>query len=574
MTFRAKPVVKRSGRFDRDGGDRRTLLVNLGFTAAIVLSLLILVGYAAWAWWDDHNGTAATVNGVSLTKDDGRARYAIEKFRLDYTEARIRTLEQLGRISGSVAAQQLSFLEQRRQSLALIALGRMVDIELQRQLAEGEGITVTDAEVDAQFLKERTFTAERHGWLIELAPEDDPETGEPGDVQKEAAREKAEKALADLRAGKPWDEIAKQVSISVTAPQAGDLGWLDAEAGLDEAFVEALFGVTLNTPTAVVEGEDGVFRIGRVTEEAPEEIDTTYEARLAEAEIELADYLLAVRADVVRQKLDDMVVAELSAPGPQRHVLQIFLPEGTPTPDGVKVRHILFAPKDDPGGAATLPDTDPAWKVAEDEAKAAYETLREDISKFDEMARELSDEGSATQTGGKLPFYSPTSPIDNEFAAAIFAGGLEPDELLAPVKTSFGWHVIQFLRPYGDGDVAWLAEVRADAEAGTDFADLARIQGDGEEASEGGDIGWIAEGTLGDLKEAPIFTTSIGGLSAVTAVPGDGTYLWKVLEEEVREPTEEQIAAFKATGFDEWYAERYAEADIETDSTAASVFAP
>jgi len=411
MTFRAKPIVKRSGRFDRGGDDRRTLLVNLAFTGAIALSLLILVGYAVWAWWDDHNGTAATINGVALTKDDGRARYAVEKFRLDYTEARIRTLQTLGRIPDSVAAQQLSFLEQRRQTLALIALGRMVDLELQRQLAEREGITVTDADVDAQFLKERTFIAERHGWLIEVAPEADPETGEPGEAQKTAAREKAEEALSDLRAGKTWDEIAKTVSTSSSAPQAGDLGWLDAEAGLDEAFVDALFAVALDTPTAVLEGEDGVFRIGRVTEEAPEEIDTTYEARLAEAEIELADYLLAVRGDVIRQKLDDMVVAELSAPGPQRHVLQIFLPTGTPTPDGVKVRHILFSPKDDPGGAATLPDTDPAWKVAEDEAKAAYETLRKDISKFDEMARTTSDEGSASQTGGRLPFYSPTTPI-------------------------------------------------------------------------------------------------------------------------------------------------------------------
>src|SRR3972149_11954613 len=117
MTFRAKPGVRRSGRFDRGGDDRRTLLVNLAFTGAIALSLLILVGYAVWAWWDDHNGTAATVNGVSLTKDDGRARYAVEKFRLDYTEARIRTLQTLGRIPDSVAAQQLSFLEQRRQPL-------------------------------------------------------------------------------------------------------------------------------------------------------------------------------------------------------------------------------------------------------------------------------------------------------------------------------------------------------------------------------------------------------------------------------------------------------------------------
>ena len=74
MTFRARPVGSRPSR--SDGGDRRTLLVNAGFVGAIVLSLGILVGYAAWSFWDDHNGTAASVNGVVLTKDDLRARFA------------------------------------------------------------------------------------------------------------------------------------------------------------------------------------------------------------------------------------------------------------------------------------------------------------------------------------------------------------------------------------------------------------------------------------------------------------------------------------------------------------------
>ncbi len=570
MTFRARPVGSRSSRPDRGGDERRSLLVNVGFIGAIVLSLLILVGYAVWSYWDAHNGTAASVNGVVLTKDDLRARFDVERFRIDYTEARLRELELLGRISEAQAAQQIEFLRQRRETLPLIALGRLVDAELQAQLAAEGGIGVSEADVDARFLEERTITEERHAWLIELTPEDDPETGEPGEDEKAAARKKADEALAAIRAGKPWDDVAKEVSTSSTAPQAGDLGWLDREASLDEPFMAAVFGVAIGEPTAVIEGEDGVYRIGRVTELDPERLDTTYESRLAASGIDLAVYRLAVKADVVRERLDAKIVADLSQASAQRHVLQIFLAETTPVPDGVKVRHILFSPKDDPSGAAELPAGDPAWKVAEDEARAAHEALKHDLSKFDEMARTTSDEGSAKQTGGKQPFYSPTSAIDNLFAAAILAPGLKPDQLLEPLKTSFGWHVIQIIRPYGEGNEVWLRGLRDRILRGADFARLARDQGEGDEARRDGDIDWVAQKVLPDLKEGPIFEATVGGVTEVVVIPGEGAYLWKVLAEEVREPTKEQIATYEANAFSDWYAERYAEADITTVNAAAS----
>ena len=570
MTLRAKPVGRRSGRFDRDGGDRRTFLVNLGFTLAIVLSLLILVGYAAWSFWDDHNGAAATINGVTLTKDDLRERFRVEAFRLNYTEARIETLKTLGRLSEAQAAQQLAFLAQRKETLGPISLGRMVDIELQSQLARDAGINVTDADVEAQFLKEKTMLEERHIWVIEIAPENDPATGEPGAPQKATARGKAEGALAQLRAGTSWDEVAKSVSTAASAPQAGDLGWAERNVGLDEAFLDAVFAVAIDAPTAVVDGADGILRVGRATEIAPEQLDETYEAQIEEAGMTLAEYRAAVRADVVREKLNDKVVADLSKPSLQRHVLQIYLPEVAPSPDGVKVRHILFSPKDDPAGAGSLPKDDPAWRAAEDEARAAYETLKDDISRFDDMARTLSDEGSASQTGGKQPFYSPTSAIDPAFAFAIFQERLTPGRLLVPVETSFGWHVIQVLRPYGDGDEAWLKGIRQQILDGSDFGSLARDQGEGPEAADKGDLEWVARETLDDLKEEAIFGAAVGGVTEVLNMPQDGIYLWKVVAEEVRKPTEDQIAIFESNGFENWYAARYEEADVDAEPSAAS----
>ena len=56
------------------------------------------------------------------------------------------------------------------------------------------------------------------------------------------------------------------MSTSGNAPQAGDLGWLAKESGYDTAFMDAVFAVAQNATTDIVEGDDGVFRIGRYTE--------------------------------------------------------------------------------------------------------------------------------------------------------------------------------------------------------------------------------------------------------------------------------------------------------------------
>lgn len=570
MTLRAKPVVRGPGRSGWNSGDRRTTLLNLGFVIAIAISAVILVGYAAWSWYDDHFGAAATVNGKTITNDDLRTRFEIESYRITYTENRLRTLHNAGRITDAQLDSQLQFLTQRRNSLGPITLQRLIDVTLQEMLAGEEGVTVTDADVDAQLLKEATTEEERHGWVIEVEPQNDEETGEPGTAEKNAAKAKAEAALAQLRAGKSWDEIAETVSTASSAAQNGDLGWLQLESGYDEAFSEALFEAEVDAPTDVIEGADGIYRIGRVTEVAAETVDTAYQAKIEQAEIDLADYRAAVRGDVVREKLDEKIVADLSQPSAQRHVLQIYLAEGTETPDGVKVRHILYSPNDDPSKAKDADDA--AWAAAEAEAKAAYEELKDDPTTFDELARTESDETSAKSTGGKQPFYTPTSAIDSEFAKAIFAEGLEPGELLPPFRTAFGWHIVQFMRPYGDGPEAWMDELRTQATAAdADFEQLALDQGEGDEAKDGGDIGWVARGELGDLKEEPIFTTAIGGVTEVVPIEGDGVYLFKVLAEETREPTDEQIAIFESSGFQNWYSAKRAAAEIKTPDSPSTV---
>ena len=90
----------------------------------------------------------------------------------------------------------------------------------------------------------------------------------PTEAEKASAKAKAEAALKDIQGGKSWEDVAKTVSTDAsTAPQSGDLGWVQAnDTRFDEAFIKAAFAAAVNTPTAVVEGTDGTYRIGRVTE--------------------------------------------------------------------------------------------------------------------------------------------------------------------------------------------------------------------------------------------------------------------------------------------------------------------
>jgi len=561
MTFRARPVARRSGRPGWDPGARRTTLINAGFAGAIIVSILILLGYAGWTWYQGHFGTAATVDGAVITNDDVRARLKIENFRIDYTEAQVRASFAAGHISQDVESQQLQYLDQTRSSVTSIALEKLIDISLQAKRANDAGLAVTDADVQAELTKEKTTPEQRHVWMIEVEPATDPTTGQVTDATKAAAKAKADQALADLKAGKTWDDTAKADSTAASAPQAGDLGWIMADSGYDAKFMTAVFAAPQNQPTDVVLGDDGTYRIGRVTEVDPSSVDGSFDTKLDAAGITSDQYLVAVKADVVRNKLSDKVVADLSKPSVQRHVLQIKLcgPGATgclaidstnPDPNGVLVRHILFSPNNDPNNASKVAATDPAWQKAHDEAVAAYNQLIVNPDLFDQMARTQSDEPSAKETGGKQPWYTPDSPLDPAFLSAIMKPNLRPGQILPPVKTQFGWHVIQFMRPYGDGNEQWLEGIKDEADnQHVDFGQLARDQGEGTEASKGGDIGWVAKGQLDKSLEDAIFAASVGSTTSVVDVSGDGDYLFKVLAEDTRPADDAQIKVFKDSGF-------------------------
>ena len=376
MTFRAKPVVKRAQKPSWESRDRKNFYLNLGFGLVVAAAVLILAVAVALTYYNDHLASVGSVAGQSISKDELRDRVLIEQWRLSQVRSRIATQKAAGRLSEAQAEQQTQLVEQQAQQLAAISLERIIDGRIQEDLAATEGVSVAETDIDARLLKEATTPETRHAWVIEVAPEIDADATEPTAAQIAAARTKIDTALRDVGGSKTWEDVAKTVSTdSSTAAQGGDLGWIQAESSQeDEAFSDALFAAEIDTPTAVIEGEDGILRIGRVTEIDAETVDELYTDKLVNDGVELAKYRTVVRSDAIREKLEEKVVADATKPGPQREVSQIYLSTETADlpEDAVKVRHILYSPKDDPAGAqggTILPD-DPSWAKAKADADA------------------------------------------------------------------------------------------------------------------------------------------------------------------------------------------------------------
>ncbi|HEY8199375.1 MAG TPA: peptidylprolyl isomerase, partial [Candidatus Limnocylindrales bacterium] len=509
---------------------RRNFYLNVGFGLIVVLAVLILAIAAGLSWYNDHLAPVGSVDGESVTKDEFKDRFAIETWRLDEANSRIATAVLAGHMTESQASVQRQTVEQQRQQLPAITLERIIDSKLQAKLAVSEGVTVTPQDIDDRLVVEATTPESRHAWVIEVKPATDAGAVAPTATQKAEAKAKAEAAVKDINGGKSWEDVAKTVSTDASsAPQAGDLGWLLADDGqADEAFLKAVFAAAANTPTAVIEGIDGIYRVGRVTEIVPEAVDSAYQAKLTNSGLDLAKYRTVVQGDVIHEKLQDKIVASVTGPAPQRRVSEIYIPDPDPNiaADAIKVRHILYSPKDDPQAAGTLPATDPAWAAAQAEATAAYEKLKTNPKLFDATARADSDEGSAkgvTGTGGKLPYLDKESSIDEAFKTAIMAPGIGPGSLLPPVKSSFGWHVIQVM--YRPTDLDHLNSLKVKADGGTDFAELARDNSEATTAGTGGDLGWIAKGQLDERLTAAIFGAPIGKTSDPVIVKDDGLYL-------------------------------------------------
>ena len=292
-------------------------------------------------------------------------------------------------------------------------LRKEIRIDQLRQRAVDSAITVSDADIDA-FLKSQA----RQGGQVAAGP--GPVAGQPGQgaapqqsgpsilglaqilvkvpegatsTQVQEARKKAEAVLAKLRAGADFAGVAAAASDDPNALKGGELG-VRPVAGWPDLFVQATENLSAGQVSGIIQSSNG-FHILKVLTRGQADAQRARQAAAAPN--------LDSAAAPAQQPQGPMMVTQTHA----RHIL-------------IKVTKVM----------------------SDEQAQTRLAQLRQRIEmgeKFEDLAKRYSEDSSAPQ-GGDLNWLSPGETVP-AFEQAMDA--LQPGQVSQPVRSPFGWHLIQ-----------------------------------------------------------------------------------------------------------------------------------
>ena len=230
-------------------------------------------------------------------------------------------------------------------------------------------ITVADSEVDNLLKTLQTQDGKAEEFDLSHILIRVPEQASPEQLGERRAR--AEKALAQIRGGADFRQVAASFSDAPDAVQGGAMGWREL-ARLPTIFAEVVSGLKNGEVSAVLRSPNG---------------------------------LHIVRVNERRGQNAPLIVSQTHA----RHIL-------------IKTSEV----------------------VSESDARERLVKLKERLDNkvdFAELARLQSEDTSASR-GGDLGWLSPGDTVP-EFEKAMDA--LKPAEISGPVRSPFGWHLIQVI---------------------------------------------------------------------------------------------------------------------------------
>ena len=246
---------------------------------------------------------------------------------------------------------------------------RQITVQRVRDREVDSKVTVSDAEVDNYLATVASQAGGEDEYQLSHIYIGVAEQASPDQV--EASRKRAEQALADVKGGKDFAEVAAAYSSAPDATSGGDLGWRTR-------------------------------------------------ARLP-----------SVFADVV-QKMKPGEVSPVLRSTSGFHIVKLVNERSRNTPtvvDQTHARHILIKVNE---------------QTSESEAKAKIDRLRERLvagASFEDIARANSEDTSSAK-GGDLGWLSAGDTVP-DFEHAM--DRLKVNEISQPIRTPFGWHLIQVL---------------------------------------------------------------------------------------------------------------------------------
>jgi peptidyl-prolyl cis-trans isomerase SurA len=246
---------------------------------------------------------------------------------------------------------------------------RQITIQRVRDREVDSKVTVSDAEVDNYLATVAAQAGGEDEYLLSHIYISVAEQASPTAVEE--SRKRAEQALAEVRAGKDFGQVAASYSNAPDATSGGNLGWR-TRARLPSVFADIVQKMKPGEVSAVLRSASG-FHVVKLVEE--------------------------------RNRNQPTVV------------------------DQTHARHILIKVNE---------------QTSESDAKAKIDRLRERLvagASFEELARANSEDTSNAR-GGDLGWLSAGDTVP-DFEHAM--DRLAVKEISQPVRTPFGWHLIQVL---------------------------------------------------------------------------------------------------------------------------------
>lgn len=582
MSYRSRPILDRRHRPRWQDELRTQRLVVAGFAVAIALAIGIF-GATLWnRYWDGQLRPVAAVADASFDRADLALRERI------LTAEQIAELTDLqsqltGGANDTLIEQEIQTVQTQLAEVTTSAADSLVQGAVLRDHAGELGIGVAEESVAAAWEERRNLPERVHLGLILIRAEPPAEeegsggegegqgSDEPTEEDVATAEADAQAALERINGGESFDAVASEVSDHFSAENGGDIGVVDVDSDVYGPYITAVAEASEGDVVGPIESGEGfaLVRLAERREARPNEplLDALEAAAIGQDAFR--DYLReGLLLDAFRTHFEERVAV---SPQPQRRIAQIYIAAdaGGDLPMR-RARHVLVAPV--PGAADQSAATEEQWQAALAEAETIREQLSEPDADWYTIAQASSDDTGSAARGGDLGWFDPaTAPFVAEFNTAL--AELEEGDVSEPVRTQFGYHVIQVTGERESAaqqaqDVA--AQVAADPDS---FGEVAReVSEHPESAAEEGELGWVAPYELATQLEDAVFALEeIDAVSDVIDVPGDGHYIIKLLEiSESREVEPARLSTMRTQGFDRWLAELRAELAVWVDPEFAA----
>jgi hypothetical protein len=596
MTFRTRTTAKPTRRRARQDDSRRSLFINLSFGLAVVAAFAVLGSIAFSGYYGDHYTALGSVGGQSISKDDVRARVAVNLARYQREIDDYGQLRNQGKITSGEYNTVVGAITQSEAQATLYsdALKQLTQEVMLAQYASQHGIAVTDKQVDDQIVADGTLDEQRHVMVIGVAPTPTPPASVPTPAEIQAAQTQAQKYHDDIALSlQTWDAAAKASNAGSVGPSGttGDLFLTTKKAmTLDPVLVDAIFNLkTVNALTDVIKCADGLYRFATVTEISPPYVDPDWHAAIDQRADDGA-YRRAARAEGLQIQIKNSIEGQyVTGASVQRHVLEIGVSAGygaAGAGDEVKMKMMLFAPDHGQTDPSTLdPAKDPAWAAAKVRADAAVAALKKDVTQFATLEKDTTnnDDQQWPTSRGELPWLPMSIFLGDatqqqglgmtQTGAAVFADGLTPNTVVGPVLEAAMGYVVAVFEGRRPEPAQRISNAMLRIASGTPFATEVATTSETVDTTNGGDIGWITKYSLSKDLEDAIFQAPIGGVSRTVLSSG---YYWifKVVDEQTRTPTATEATELKTKVFSSWLTDLTNNTNTWTDQTGLTGMYP